>query len=110
MPSPRAAALIGIPDLGTLAAGKSADFLVLFANPLDDINNTRRIDKVYLKGVALDRAFDSILRDLRTQYLLGYYPKNVPLTRNRFHTIKVETQTPGLRVQTRSGYYGDSAP
>ena len=52
----RAAALIGIPDLGTLAAGKSADFLVLFANPLDDINNTRRIDKVYLKGVALDRA------------------------------------------------------
>lgn len=59
-------------------------------------------------GVDLDRAFDSILRDLRTQYLLGYYPKNVPLTRNRFHTVKVETQTPGLRVQTRSGYYGDS--
>lgn len=61
-------------------------------------------------GTALDRAFDSILRDLRTQYLLGYYPKNVPLTRNRFHAIKVETKTPGLRVQTRSGYYGDSAP
>jgi len=61
-------------------------------------------------GVALDKAFDSILRDLRTQYLLGYYPKNVPLTRNRFHTVKVETATPGLRVQTRSGYYGDSAP
>lgn len=61
-------------------------------------------------GAALDRAFDSILRDLRTQYLLGYYPKNVPLTRNRFHTIKVDTVPPGLRVQTRSGYYGDSAP
>ncbi len=61
-------------------------------------------------GAALDRAFDSILRDLRTQYLLGYYPKNVPLTRNRFHTVKVETRTAGLRVQTRSGYYGDSAP
>ena len=61
-------------------------------------------------GAALDKAFDSILRDLRTQYLLGYYPKNVPLTRNRFHTVKVETATPGLRVQTRSGYYGDSAP
>lgn len=61
-------------------------------------------------GAALDTAFDSILRDLRTQYLLGYYPKNVPLTRNRFHTVKVETATPGLRVQTRSGYYGDSVP
>jgi Ca-activated chloride channel family protein len=61
-------------------------------------------------GAALDNAFDSILKDLRTQYLLGYYPKNVPLTRNRFHTVKVETKTPGLRVQSRSGYYGDSAP
>lgn len=61
-------------------------------------------------GAALDRAFDSILRDLRTQYLVGYYPKNVPLTKNRFHTVKVETKTAGLRVQTRSGYYGDSAP
>ena len=61
-------------------------------------------------GAALDKAFDSILRDLRTQYLLAYYPKNVPLTRNRFHTVKVETKTSGLRVQSRSGYYGDSAP
>jgi Ca-activated chloride channel family protein len=61
-------------------------------------------------GAALDKAFDAILRDLRTQYLLGYYPKNVPLTRNRFHTVKVETKTPGLRVQSRSGYYGDSVP
>lgn len=61
-------------------------------------------------GAALDRAFESILRDLRTQYLIGYYPKNVPLTKNRFHTVKVETKTTGLRVQTRSGYYGDSVP
>lgn len=61
-------------------------------------------------GAALDQAFDSILRDLRTQYLLGYYPKNVPLTRNRFHSVKVDTAKAGLRVQTRSGYYGDSAP
>lgn len=52
----RAATLIGATDLGALAVGKSADFLVLFANPLDDINNTRRIDRVFLKGAALDRA------------------------------------------------------
>jgi imidazolonepropionase-like amidohydrolase len=52
----RPAALLGIDDLGTLAAGKSADFLVLSANPLDDIQNTRRIETVFLRGVALDRA------------------------------------------------------
>jgi imidazolonepropionase-like amidohydrolase len=51
----RPAALLGLDDLGTLTAGKSADFLVLSANPLDDIYNMRRIEKVYLRGAALDR-------------------------------------------------------
>ena len=36
--------------------GKSADFIVLDANPLDDITNTRRIAQVYLRGMAVDRA------------------------------------------------------
>ena len=42
-------------DAGTLAASKSADFIVLDANPLDDIANTRRISSVYLRGAAVDR-------------------------------------------------------
>ena len=51
-----AAELMKLDQLGTVAPGKSADFLVLNANPLDDINNTRRISRVYLRGRQLDRA------------------------------------------------------
>jgi imidazolonepropionase-like amidohydrolase len=40
-------------DIGTLQAGKSADFIVLDANPLDDISNTRRIASVILRGAAV---------------------------------------------------------
>jgi imidazolonepropionase-like amidohydrolase len=50
------AELLRLSDLGTLQAGKSADFIVLDANPLDDITNTRRIASVYLRGTAVDRA------------------------------------------------------
>ena len=44
-----------IADAGTLIAGKSADFIVLDANPLDDITNTRRISSVVLRGAPVDR-------------------------------------------------------
>jgi len=50
------AEFLRLPDTGTLQAGKSADFIILDANPLDDIANTRRISAVVLRGAALDRS------------------------------------------------------
>ena len=60
-------------------------------------------------GLALDRTFEDILRDLRTQYLLGYYPKGVPDTKERFHRVKVDVNRPDMVVYSRNGYYADSA-
>jgi imidazolonepropionase-like amidohydrolase len=49
------AALMGVGDTGVLAPGMRADFIVLDANPLDDITHTRMIDAVYLRGDPVDR-------------------------------------------------------
>jgi len=51
-----AAAVLRLEDVGMVAPGKSADFLVLEANPLDDITNTRRIALVHLRGAQVDRS------------------------------------------------------
>jgi imidazolonepropionase-like amidohydrolase len=50
------AEFLRLADIGTLDAGKSADFLVLDANPLDDITNTRRIAAMILRGATVDRS------------------------------------------------------
>ncbi len=49
------AEILRLDDLGTVAEGKSASFVVLDANPLEDINNTHRISDVYLRGERIDR-------------------------------------------------------
>jgi Ca-activated chloride channel family protein len=59
-------------------------------------------------GKDLDQAFADILAELRMQYFLGYYPKNVPLTKNAFHKIEVRLDRPNLQVSARTGYYGEA--
>lgn len=59
-------------------------------------------------GAQLDRAFMDLIQELRTQYLLAYYPKDVPLTKNRFHRLEVRVRNPQLRALARNGYYGEA--
>jgi imidazolonepropionase-like amidohydrolase len=49
------AKVLHLDRLGTVAAGKEASFNVLDANPLENITNTRRISRIYLRGKELDR-------------------------------------------------------
>jgi imidazolonepropionase-like amidohydrolase len=48
--SKTAAEFLGAKDLGTIERGHWADLIVLGANPLDDIRNTRKIEAVYIAG------------------------------------------------------------
>ena len=50
-----AAEFLRLKDHGTISSGKVADFLVLDANPIEDIKNTRKISAVYLRGAAVSR-------------------------------------------------------
>ena len=59
-------------------------------------------------GKQLDKAFDDIITELRTEYVMGFYPHGVPLTTDRFHRLEVKCRRPELQVSARNGYYGDA--
>lgn len=52
----------------------------------------------------LERAFDQISEELRSQYTIGYYPSNAARD-GSFRKIKVETKNKDMKVLTRKGYY-----
>lgn len=52
----RSAEYLRLKTKGSLRPGFDADFIVLDANPLDAITNTRRISRIVLNGAEIDRA------------------------------------------------------
>jgi Ca-activated chloride channel family protein len=64
----------------------------------------------YVAEGGLDKAFSRVSEDLRTQYLLGYYPHNQEPGRN-FHRLEVtipRATKDSFNVRHRTGYYADS--
>jgi Ca-activated chloride channel family protein len=58
-------------------------------------------------GAGIDDAFAEILRDLRTQYLLAYYPRGVSPAKERFHRVSLVVNRPQHSVSARNGYFSD---
>lgn len=56
----------------------------------------------------LDKAFDEISQELRSQYIVAYYPTDTAAN-GGFRKIKVETEQKDLKVLTRAGYYAPTS-
>lgn len=66
----------------------------------------------YAEGMDVEKAFDQISADLRTQYLIGYYPVH-RIADAGFRRLEVDVKAPGgssYKVRHRSGYYAGSNP
>lgn len=66
----------------------------------------------YVRDGGLDKAFAKVSDDLRTQYLIGYYPRNQEPGRT-FHRIRVtipRASAEDFTVHHKTGYYSDSNP
>ena len=64
----------------------------------------------YVSDGGLDKAFARVSDDLRTQYLLGYYPHNQAKGMN-FHRIQVtvpRAAAQDFNIRHRTGYFADS--
>jgi Ca-activated chloride channel family protein len=64
----------------------------------------------YASEGGLDKAFARVSDDLRTQYLLGYYPHDQVLGQN-FHRLQVtvpRAAADAFSIRYRTGYYADS--
>lgn len=68
------ARLLGLLEMGEIAAGRAADVVVLNANPLADIRNTRAVDAVVFRGEALTRAHLNLALQGRLQSVRSTQP------------------------------------
>ncbi|PWG74823.1 hypothetical protein DF186_15890, partial [Enterococcus hirae] len=78
-------------DYGSVAVGKTADVILLSANPLVDIGNTRQIDGLFFNGRYLDRkALDR---------LLDFAERQAGSVRANLHILWRAARSPLLRRQ-----------
>jgi hypothetical protein len=62
--SATSAQVLGLKDMGALVVGKKANFMVVSGNPLENMKDSRSIDKVFLNGKELDR--QTLMQGIKT--------------------------------------------
>jgi Ca-activated chloride channel homolog len=63
----------------------------------------------YAESGDLTAVFEQLAKDLRTEYLIGYYPAKTPLSHSDYHAITVKLNPPAAYTLTyRTGYYTNS--
>jgi imidazolonepropionase-like amidohydrolase len=92
------AELLGASNRGGLAAGKRADFMILSDNPLEDIANSRQIDKVYMAGKETDRL--GLIRGIKVEV-----PKIT--TDMRQDLAAIQAREAELAAEAKLQHYGE---
>ena len=57
-----------------------------------------------MKSTSLQGAFNAISEEMRNQYGLGF-PATEPAGKGEFHKLEIRLRQPGLKAQSRAGYY-----
>lgn len=79
--------------------GNDHEYQDLKKTVLESGGRILRIDK----ASQLENAFANVMRELREQYVLGYYPTDTKKD-GRWHSIKVDVKRSGIKVRARDGY------
>ncbi len=79
--------------------GNDHEYQDLKKTVLESGGRILRIDK----ASQLEDAFANVMRELREQYVLGYYPTDSKKD-GRWHSIKVDAKRSGIKVRSRDGY------
>jgi hypothetical protein len=94
------AEVLGIPDLGTIAVGKTADFVAMPNNPLDDMTNIKDVGFLYLNGMEQERS--ALIQNIQINTTTFRITE-----KDREADARAEAEARRLEAESKLPHYGD---